>query len=137
MTGDIRYYGLLKTIGVTPRQLRRIIRQQALLLCGVGCPLGLIAGWLVGSCLVPVVLARTSLETIQTEVSSSPLIFAASALFAVATVLLSCGRPGRMAAKVSPVEAVKIYGNRHFFPEGAEKQPGRDRRDGLCQPGKE
>ena len=31
----------------------------------------------------------------------------------------------------------KIYGNRHFFPEGAEKQPGRDRRDGLCQPGKE
>ena len=107
VTGDIRYYGLLKTIGVTPRQLRRIIRQQALLLCGIGCPLGLIAGWLVGSCLVPVVLARTSLETIQTEVSSSPLIFAASALFAVATVLLSCGRPGRMAAKVSPVEAVK------------------------------
>ena len=107
VTGDIRYYGLLKTIGVTPRQLRRIIRQQALLLCGIGCPLGLIAGWLVGSGLVPVVLARTSLETIQTEVSSSPLIFAASALFAVATVLLSCGRPGRMAAKVSPVEAVK------------------------------
>lgn len=107
VTGDIRYYGLLKTIGVTPGQLRRIIRQQALLLCGIGCPLGLIAGWLVGSGLVPVVLARTSLETIQTEVSSSPLIFAASALFAVATVLLSCGRPGRMAAKVSPVEAVK------------------------------
>ena len=31
----------------------------------------------------------------------------------------------------------KIYGNRHFFPEGAKKQPGRDRRDGFCQPGKE
>ena len=29
VNGDIRYYGLLKTIGVTPRQLRRIIRQQA------------------------------------------------------------------------------------------------------------
>lgn len=30
VTGDIRFYGLLKTIGVTPRQLKRIIRQQAL-----------------------------------------------------------------------------------------------------------
>ncbi len=26
VTGDIRFYGLLKTIGTTPRQLRRIIR---------------------------------------------------------------------------------------------------------------
>lgn len=33
VSGDIRFYGLLKTIGVTPRQLRRIIRQQALILC--------------------------------------------------------------------------------------------------------
>ena len=31
VAGDIRYYGLLKTIGVTPKQLRRLIRQQALL----------------------------------------------------------------------------------------------------------
>ena len=107
VTGDIRYYGLLKTIGVTPRQLKRIIRQQALLLCGIGCPLGLAAGWLVGGLLVPVVIARTSLGEISSQVSSSPLIFVISALFSVATVLLSCGKPGRMAAKVSPVEAVK------------------------------
>ncbi len=107
VTGDIRYYGLLKTIGVTPRQLKRIIRQQALLLCGIGCPLGLAACWLVGGLLVPVVIARTSLGEISSQVSSSPLIFVISALFSVATVLLSCGKPGRMAAKVSPVEAVK------------------------------
>ena len=122
---------------MTPRQLRRIIRQQALLLCGIGCPLGLIAGWLVGSGLVPVVLARTSLETIQTEVSSSPLIFAASALFAVATVLLSCGRPGRMAAKVSPVEAVK-----YTETDISSRKERRSSRAGIggmgfCQPGKE
>ena len=29
VTNDIRFYGLLKTIGTTPRQIRRIIRQQA------------------------------------------------------------------------------------------------------------
>ena len=35
VTGDIRFYGLLKTIGTTPRQLKRMTRQQAFLLCVV------------------------------------------------------------------------------------------------------
>mgnify|MGYP002295052973 CR=1 FL=1 len=47
VTNDIRFYGLLKTIGTTPRQLRRIIRIQALLLSLVGIPLGLLLGWLL------------------------------------------------------------------------------------------
>ena len=114
VTGDIRYYGLLKTIGVTPRQLKRIIRQQALLLCTIGCPLGLAVGWAVGYLLVPVVIEKSSLGEISARVSSSPVIFIVSALFAVVTVLLSCGRPGRMAAKVSPVEAVKYTESGNF-----------------------
>ena len=40
VTNDIRFYGLLKTIGTTPRQLRRIIRHQALALSLAGIPLG-------------------------------------------------------------------------------------------------
>lgn len=107
VTEDIRYYGLLKTIGVTPRQLKRIIRQQALLLCLIGCPVGLAAGYLIGYLLVPIVISQTTLNTVGATVSSSPLIFVVAALFSVVTVLLSCGRPGRMASRVSPVEAVK------------------------------
>lgn len=107
VTGDIRYYGLLKTIGVTPRQLRRIIRQQALLLCAVGIPIGLLLGYGVGAVLTPVVMARTTFGAGITTISTSPLIFLASALFALITVLLSCSRPGRIAARVSPVEATK------------------------------
>ena len=107
VTGDIRFYGLLKTIGVTPRQLKRIIRQQALLLCIVGIPAGLLLGYGVGALLTPVVMARTTLGAGITTISASPLIFLASALFALITVLLSCSRPGRIVAKVSPVEAAK------------------------------
>lgn len=107
VTSDIRYYGLLKTIGVTPRQLKRIIRQQAMLLCAIGCPLGLAAGWMIGYLLVPVVIKSTTLGEMSIQISTSPLIFAAAALFSAATVLFSCSRPGKMAAKVSPVEAVK------------------------------
>lgn len=105
VSSDIRFYGLLKTIGTTPRQLRRIIRQQALLLCLAGIPLGLLLGWLLGARLTPIVIAR--LNDIHNMVSASPVIFLGSALFALGTVLLSCARPGRMAAKASPVEAIR------------------------------
>ena len=107
VTGDIRFYGLLKTIGVTPRQLKRIIRQQALFLCIVGIPVGLLLGYGVGASLTPVVMARTTFGVGVSTVSTSPLIFFASSLFALITVLLSCSRPGKIASKVSPVEATK------------------------------
>ncbi len=105
VAGDIRFYGLLKTIGTTPRQLRRIIRTQALALSLVGIPVGLLLGWLLGGVLTPVIVAR--LDGVTSVVSASPLLFAGAALFALATVLISCRRPGRLAGKVSSVEAVR------------------------------
>lgn len=105
VAGDIRFYGLLKTIGTTPRQLRRIIRTQALLLSLIGLPIGLLLGWLLGSVLTPVIVAR--LDGVTTVVSASPLLFVGAAVFALVTVLISCRRPGRLAGKVSPVEAVR------------------------------
>ncbi len=117
VTGDIRFYGLLKTIGVTPRQLRRIIRWQALILCAAGIPLGLILGYGVGALLVPLVMRNSNLS-MATTLSSSPLIFLFSALFALGTVLLSCSRPGKIAARVSPVEAARYTEN----PAGKQKR---------------
>ena len=105
VAGDIRFYGLLKTIGTTPRQLRRIIRTQALLLSLIGIPVGLLLGWLLGGVLTPVINAQ--LNGVTTVVSVSPLLFVGSAIFALVTVLISCCRPGRLAGKVSPVEAVR------------------------------
>lgn len=105
VAGDVRFYGLLKTIGTTPRQIRRMIRQQALLLSVVGIPLGLVLGWLVGKALVPVVVSQT--DGIELVTSTSPWIFVGSALFALVTVFISCFRPGRMAGRVSPIEALR------------------------------
>ncbi len=107
VAGDIRYYGLLKTIGVTPKQLRRIIRQQALMLSGVGIPVGLGLGYGVGVLAVPVALSTSIMGGKYTTISLSPWIFLGSAVFALLTVLLSCARPGRVAGRVSPVEAVR------------------------------
>ena len=107
VAGDIRLYGLLKTIGTTPEQLRRLIRQQALWLSFAGIPAGLLAGWCVGAVLTPIALSRTILEDGYVTVSGSWVIFAGATLFSLLTVLLSCAKPGRIAGKVSPVEAVR------------------------------
>ncbi|MBD5495080.1 MAG: ABC transporter permease [Lachnospiraceae bacterium] len=106
VSNDVRFYGLLKTIGTTPRQLKRLIRNQALFLSVIGIPIGFLGGYVVGSVLTPVVMSTTLMGEIV-KVSVSPVIFLLSGIFAVITVLLSCRRPGRMAAKVSPVEAVR------------------------------
>lgn len=103
---DIRFYGLLKTIGTTGKQIKRMIRQQALRLSAIGIPIGLIVGWFVGKCLTPFILARLNSVT-RDIVSLNPIIFIAAAVFSIITVFLSCKKPGKIAAKVSPVEAVK------------------------------
>lgn len=105
VTNDIRFYGLLKTIGTTGRQLRRIIRTQALLLSCIGIPIGLLTGHFAGARLTPFIMAQLSYPV--TTISFSPLIFICAALFSLLTVLISCRRPGRIAGRVSPVEAVR------------------------------
>ena len=122
VAGDIRFYGLLKTIGTTPRQLRRIIRTQALLLSLIGIPIGLLLGWLLGGVLTPVITAR--LNGVTTVVSVSPLLFVGAALFALVTVLISCRRPGRLAGKVSPVEAARYTEGKELKRKGKRNGKG-------------
>ena len=103
VAGDIRFYGLLKTIGTTPRQLRRIIRLQALALSAVGIPIGLAIGWLIGGRLTPVIVTR--LNGVEAVTSVSPWIFLSAGLFALFTVLIGGGKTrakGRKTRKVNP-----------------------------------
>lgn len=105
VSGDIRFYGLLKTIGTTGRQIKRMILIQALSLSIVGIPLGELAGYAIGVVLTPIVLS--TLNVYNGALSISPWIFIFSALFSLITVFISCKKPGRIAAKVSPIEAVR------------------------------
>ncbi len=113
---DIRYYGLLKTIGTTGRQLRRMVYRQAYMMSLYGIPSGFIAGIAVGKILLPVVMGKFSFSgTTDTKVTLKLWVFIAAAVFSFITVILSCIRPCRIAAKVSPVEAVR-------YTEGGEEE---------------
>ncbi|ETT60997.1 hypothetical protein C173_27320 [Paenibacillus sp. FSL R7-277] len=106
---DVKFYGLLKMIGTTPRQLRRIIAIQARLLYLIALPFGLSSGYMTGRWVTPLTTSLSG-ELKGNSLSSSPWIFAGAALFSFLTVWIAAHKPGRLAADIAPVEAVKFSG---------------------------
>ena len=123
VSNDVRFYGLLKTIGTTGRQIKRIISMQAFLLSALGIPIGLVFGYGVGVMMTGVVVAK--LNGVDLTYSVNPIIFFGAAAFSFVTVWLSCRKPRRMAAKISPVEAVRYTEN------GGTKKKSRKREKGA------
>ena len=110
---DIRAYGLLKNVGTTGRQLKKIVRMQAWKLSAVGIPIGLLGGYLAGLLMAPSLTADAEIsaqagQTTQTVVSANPLIFIVAALFTLLTVYLSSLRACKIVERVSPVEALRL-----------------------------
>ena len=104
---DIRFYGLLKTIGTTGKQIKKIIRRPGMRLSLYGIPIGLVVGFLIGKAIVPFIIEVSNYSDGEISISLNPLIFVGAALFSLFTVAISTRKPGRMAAAISPVEAVK------------------------------
>lgn len=108
---DIRFYGLLKTIGTTGTQIKKIIRRQAFMLSCIGIPIGLVAGYFIGTAIVPLIMNNSTYAGADFSTSANPLVFIGSTFFALVTVAISTSKPGRIAASVSPVEAVRYTDN--------------------------
>lgn len=104
VASDIQFYGKLKTLGMTGKQIRKMILGQGSLLSLLGIPAGLVLGYLLGIVLMPVLM---SLPDTDAVISANPVIFIGSALFAFMTVMISCLLPARLAGKVSPIEALR------------------------------
>lgn len=108
---DVRQYGLLRTIGTSTRQIKKIVNRQAIWLTLIGLPLGLIFGFLVSKMLLPVVMKFFQANSLNAmKVSVSPLIFLIAAVFTIFTVIISTRKPAKKAAKISPLEAIRYTG---------------------------
>ena len=110
---DIRAYGLLKNVGTTGKQLKRIVRMQAWYLSAAGIPAGLVLGFGASVLMAPSLTASAEIsssaaETSETVVSAHPLIFLAAGAFTLLTVYLSSIQACRMVERVSPVEALRL-----------------------------
>ncbi len=107
---DVQFFGLLRTIGAGGRQIKSIVRKQALRLALIGLPFGLIAGYLVGLVLLPYVLTEINIDATGIY-RINPLVLTGAVVFSMLTVYISSLRPCRYAARISAVEAVRYVGN--------------------------
>ena len=119
---DIRFYGMLKTLGTTARQIRKIVYKKAIKLSLMGIPIGLLLGWPIGRLLLPAIVNMLT-DDIRVVTTVNPLIFLVAIVFSAITVFISCQKPAILAAKVSPMEAL------HYIEQtGGRKKDRRSKR---------
>ncbi|MGD1819872.1 MAG: ABC transporter permease [Pleomorphochaeta sp.] len=106
---DIQYYGLLKTVGTTSKQLKKIVVGQANILAAIGIPIGLLIGALLSLIIVPKALSLMNLET-GMEISFHPFIFIGTAFFSYITIILGVRKSAKITSKISPIEAMNYTG---------------------------
>ncbi|WP_339310920.1 FtsX-like permease family protein [Paenibacillus sp. FSL M7-0896] len=107
----ILQFGMLRCIGATPTQIRKIVMQEARLLSLIGIPIGLLTGTLF----MKLLFYNISLLTLgflndMRMVISIPILIAAG-LLGLLSVFFSAIGPAKQAARVSPLEALKSTGN--------------------------
>ena len=111
VTNDIRQYGLLRTVGTTSQQIKRLVNRQALYLFLTGTPLGLLFGTLLGRSILPVALQIFAVDFSggNIEVGTLPYwgIIAGAILFSGLTVYISTRKSVKKASRVSPIEAIR------------------------------
>ena len=106
VSGNTRYYGLLCTIGMTGRQINRFVKQQMLFIAVIGIGGGLFFGSLASFVLVPLIVRNLGVQEGDIPVSIHPLIFFICIFVAGITVFLGSRKPARLAAGISPIEAL-------------------------------
>lgn len=121
---DIRFYGMLKTLGTTPRQLRTLVRAKAILAALAGLVPGLLVSMLLCLEVVPralETLTNDNMSAMPRTVTFYPVIFLGTILFVALTVPLSSWKPARLAGKISPMQALSYTG----LPGGHRRKAGR------------
>lgn len=90
-------YGKLRTIGTTTKQVKRIVYREGRMLSLVGIPCGVILGEIAGYALVPT----------GWDFRTAVFVGLVAGLFLYFTISIAVKRPAQIAAKVTPIEALR------------------------------
>lgn len=116
---DVRFYGLLKTLGTTSKQIKRIVIGQIMRLSLIGIPIGTVLAFLFSVIVVPATITGLGIVTTEAVVSFSPFIYLGAAIFALFTACLGALKPSKKAATISPIDAQRFtnvnYSNKHVY----------------------
>lgn len=110
-----RQFGILRSIGATKKQIRAMVRYEALLLGFIGIGLGLLLGLVgigvtlrvVSGMLVRMMSDATAASGVRMHLVISPVMLAISVLVCLVTTLLSARIPALRAVKIDPISAIR------------------------------
>lgn len=102
-----KFFGMMRCIGASRRQIIRYVRLEALNWCKTAVPIGLILGTAVSWSICTILHFGIGGEFQAIPVLAlSPVGLMSGALVGIVTVLLAAQSPAKRAAKVSPMAAV-------------------------------
>lgn len=104
---SIRHYGMLKTLGATEKQIRKILHRQIVRIAFPGAFLGAAAGVVLAAFLFPELLEALYLLDLGTAddiISLHPELLAASVLLVILITMVSAMSPARKVSRLSPME---------------------------------
>lgn len=107
--GNIRYYGLLQTVGMTGRQVKQLMHRQMIFIGTIGIMAGLFLGSAVSFFLIPVVIHSLGIQSGtagKIQVTFHPAIFLFATLLVGVTIFIAARKPTKKAVSISPVEAL-------------------------------
>ncbi len=107
IVNNIKHYGLLKTVGTTNKQLKKMLFYEAFVLSMVGIGLGLLSGWFIGLKLTPFLISNLN-GIDEVVISKNPMIFIIAIIFSLFTVFISLRKPLKILNKISPIEALRF-----------------------------
>lgn len=105
----IRYYGILKAIGATNRQIKRILYKEGFLMSIIAFPIGCIVGFISLKLGIKIFIGDKFMFT-DFKVNFYPIIILITAILVIITVFLSLLAPTRKIKKISAVDAMKNRG---------------------------
>lgn len=110
-----KFFGMMRCIGASRKQVIRFVRLEALNWCKTAIPIGLIVGTVITWAVCALLRYGIGGEFAGTPVFAlSPIGLISGAVVGLVTVLLAAQAPAKRAAKVSPMAAVS--GNSESIP---------------------
>ncbi|MBS5450340.1 MAG: ABC transporter permease [Coriobacteriia bacterium] len=113
VTQRTRQFGLLSSVGATPRQLRGLVLREALVIDLIAAPFGIVVGY-AGAAAVLTAARGTIVgalsdgaESVAFHVALSPVMAIIALVLALVTTLLSAWGPARRASRMTAVDAIR------------------------------
>lgn len=107
-TERTRQFGMLASIGATPRQIRQSVFFESFVIAAIGIPLGVILGTVAVAILIVIMNLLLDGMMITSIAFSMPFwIFPVAILLSLVTILLSSLMPAIRSGRISPIEAIR------------------------------